>query len=85
MSDILEQIRGYLESRTGRKELRSMDPDESLLETGIIDSMVMVGLIAFIEERFGFRVEEDDMVPENFETLNRIARYVSRNTTPQSS
>ena len=85
MTDIIEEIRKYLESRTGRQELRTMQLDESLLETGIIDSMVMVGLTAFIEEKYGFRVDEDDMVPENFETLEAIANYIARNTAGKTS
>ncbi len=85
MSEIIEEIRNYLESRTGRQDLRTMELNESLLETGIIDSMVMVGLTAFIEEKYGFRVDEDDMVPENFETLEAIANYIARNTAGKTS
>ena len=80
MESIEQAIRDYLATHTGRDEAQTLSSDQSLLETGIIDSAVMVGLVAFIEERFGFTVDEDDMIPENFETLQAIARYVATRT-----
>ncbi len=81
MQDVEQAIREYLATHTGRDEVRTLDANESLLESGIIDSAVMVGLISFIEERYGFTVDEDDMIPENFETLAAIARYITESTS----
>ncbi len=77
MQEIEWAIREYLATHTGRDDVRTLGANESLLESGIIDSATMVGLISFIEEQYGFAVDEEDMVPENFETLAAIARYIS--------
>jgi len=52
-------------------------PDEPLLD-GLIDSTSMLRLVLFIEERFGVRVEDDELVPENFETIRSLAEFVER-------
>ena len=51
-------------------EQTQLDPDASLISSGIVDSLALLRLISFIEERFGVRIEDDEVVPDNFETLN---------------
>lgn len=53
-------------------------PDESLIEAGFIDSTGVLELVAFLEERFGFTVDDADIVPENLDSLSAIARYIER-------
>ena len=52
------------------------DASESLLESGIIDSTGIMHVVAFLEERFGITVEDDDMVADNLESVQLIARFV---------
>ena len=52
--------------------------DVSLERSHIVDSVRTLELIMFIEETFGFSVENDDAVPENFDTVNAIVSYVER-------
>jgi acyl carrier protein len=54
----------------------SLQYDESLLKRGIIDSMGFIQLIQFIEEEFNIKVENEEMIPENFETISGIARFI---------
>ena len=49
---------------------KKIDPDQSLINSGMVDSLALLRLIAFIEERFGITIEDDEVVPENFETIN---------------
>lgn len=53
-----------------------IDPDKSLITSGIIDSLGLLRLISYIEEQFGISVKDIDMVPENFETINKIETYI---------
>jgi len=50
--------------------------EESLLERGVLDSMAMVELIAFLEREFSVKVARTDMVPENFDSIQAIAQFV---------
>jgi acyl carrier protein len=54
--------------------------DVSLLGTGIVDSTGMLEVIEFVEGELGVTVGERDVVPENFDTIARIADYVQRRT-----
>jgi acyl carrier protein len=52
--------------------------DESLIETGVIDSTGVLELIEFLEESFGIAVEESETVPENLGSITGIEGYVDR-------
>ena len=57
---------------------QSLDPDDDLLEQRIIDSMGILKLVVFLEETHGIKVMDEDVVPENFQSLNSIVRFVER-------
>lgn len=54
--------------------------DDSFLEKGIIDSTGVLELVGHIETTYGFRVEADEITPENLDSLNKLAAFVSRKT-----
>ena len=76
---ISKEIREFLYEDHLSEEFENLTDDDSLLETGIIDSVKMLDLIEFIEKTFTFTVDEDDMVPENFDTINSLTEYISGN------
>lgn len=55
---------------------QKIDPDESLVISGILDSLSLLRLISFLEENFNVMVDDDEVVSENFETLNVIKAFV---------
>jgi acyl carrier protein len=57
----------------GRSGLES---DESLISNGVIDSLGILRLIAFLEEEFKISVEDAEVIPENFETINAMRELV---------
>ncbi|NLE46474.1 MAG: acyl carrier protein [Chloroflexi bacterium] len=57
----------------------------SLLEQGIVDSTGVVELVMFIEETFCFEVADEDVIPEYFDSVERLARYVRLHTSQESS
>jgi len=50
--------------------------DESLFETGLLDSFALTDLIAKLETEYGIRVPDSDLNPRKFDTLDKIAAYV---------
>ena len=56
----------------------TLAPDAPLISSGLLDSMDMLRLIAFIEEQFGVVVESEDVTSENFETLHYIKSFVEK-------
>ena len=56
----------------------SISHDDSLLESGTIDSTGILELVLFIEENFSISVNDDELVPDNLDSVNKIAEFVSR-------
>lgn len=52
--------------------------DDSFLEKGIIDSTGIMEVIFFLEQEFGISVDDEDMIPENLDSISRIVAFVSR-------
>lgn len=55
-----------------------LSPEEDLLGSGLIDSLGMIQLLAFIEEKFEVKVPPQDMTIENFMTVGAIGNYLER-------
>lgn len=70
-------VRDFLKRELG-KNVPNLGSDESLLETGTIDSMGVLQLVAFLESTYGIKVEDDDLMPENFDTIAAITSFVER-------
>jgi acyl carrier protein len=52
--------------------------DASFLEEGIVDSMGIMEVVAFVEETFGLAVEDQELVPDNFDSVSKLAAYIRR-------
>jgi acyl carrier protein len=73
--DVKDKVRAFvLEYAAGR--ITEVQDDENLLQTNIIDSLGSFRMIAFLEETFPLTIEDTDMVPENFRTLNDVESFV---------
>ena len=57
-------------------DIKSIGPDEDLLEQGIIDSMGIIKVISFIEEKFNIKIGDEDITLENFRTLNCLKKVI---------
>ena len=75
--DILKEIQGYVLSEFAA-ERDEIAPDENLLGQGILDSMGILKLVTFLEQRFGIETVDDDLVPENFESIGHMRDFVER-------
>ena len=52
--------------------------DTSFLEGGIVDSTNVLELVMFVEDKFGFKVEDQDIVPDNFDSVTKLSAFVRR-------
>lgn len=55
-----------------------LSDDESLLDSGIVDSTGVLELVAFLEEEFDIEVKDDELIPDNLDSLDRLAAFVDR-------
>lgn len=76
--DIRHSVRSFVEENfLLGSELEVADTD-SLLQLQIVDSTGFLEIVAFLETTFAIKVRDDEMVPENLETIANITAYVSR-------
>lgn len=59
-------------------DVTSIDPALPLVDNHIIDSLGLLRLIIFIEEEFGIEVCDEEVIPENFQTINDIQAFIQR-------
>ena len=78
MSDSLrDRIQKFiLENYLFTSDTGALALDDSLLGRGIVDSTGMLEIIMFIEEQLGVIVKDEEMVPENLDSVSRIAAFV---------
>ena len=79
---IEEQIREYVvDNFLFSEDGYHLPEDASFLEEGIVDSTGVLELVMFVEETFDVTVEDDEIVPENFDSVAQLAEYIHRKTT----
>jgi acyl carrier protein len=79
--DIEQRVRQYIVDNLqwyGSPE--TLTPDYRLIDNDVLNSMAIFEMVAFIEEAYAIEVEDQDLVPENFESIKAIARLVSEKT-----
>jgi acyl carrier protein len=69
-------FRTFITAHFPATKRRSLRNNDSLLESGIIDSLGILDLVSFIESEFDVAVSDDDLTPDNFQTIDRMAEFV---------
>ena len=59
-------------------EESALDNDTSFLEQGIIDSTGVLELVEWLEETFAMKVDDEELTPENLDSVNRLAQFIAR-------
>jgi acyl carrier protein len=75
-SNIKQQVRAFIVDNFLMGSAAEFADDASFMDNHFIDSTGFLELISFIEEEFHFRVEDNEMLPENFDSLDNVERYV---------
>ncbi len=74
-----EQIRGFIIENFLFGDAEPLTDDAvSLLDNGIVDSVGVMELVAWLEQNHGVKVEDQELVPENFDSVERLIRFVER-------
>ena len=74
-----QQIRSFiLSSFLFTDDESKLKNNDSLLEQGIMDSTGVLELVAFLESQFGIKVADDELLPENLDSVDQIAAFIAR-------
>jgi acyl carrier protein len=83
--EIKDRIRDFVTEEIVFEEGSSPLADETPLLVGIIDSLGLMQLAAFIEQEFGLEIDDSDMTADNFRDINAIVRLVERRITERKT
>lgn len=72
------KIRTYIAENLLFGDTAELKADESFLDKGIIDSTGILEIVVFLEEEFGVKVADHEMLPENLDSIGNIVRFVER-------
>ena len=77
---IAQAVRQFIVTNFYVPKPAELADEQSLLDNGIVDSTGMFELIAFIESTYGFKIKDEEMVPENLDSIAHITAFVSART-----
>ena len=84
--NVREILRGFVIDRflpsSGRE---NFDDEDSFMEKGIIDSTGVLELLEFIEEQFGFGVEDEEIIPDNLDSISKLTTFIHKKKENVSS
>jgi acyl carrier protein len=78
MNEMREQIRNYIVDNFLFGDDSGLDDSVSFLESGMIDSTGILEVIGFLEENFSIKVKDDELIPENLDSIGNLMGYVGR-------
>ncbi len=77
MSDLKQELRQFIDENFLFGVPTPYTNDDSLLENSIIDSTGVLELIAHLEGTYGFRVTDDELIPENLDSVDAIVQFIN--------
>ena len=78
MASMKSEIRQFIADQFLFGDDKKLGDGDSLLEAGIIDSNGILELINYLEERYGIKVNDDELMPENLDTIASIAAFLAK-------
>jgi acyl carrier protein len=79
MPDLQDELRRFIVDDLGAGDASGwIAPDADLIRGGIVDSLSVQQILEFCQARYAIKVEDDDLVPENLQTLDKLAAFVER-------
>jgi D-alanine--poly(phosphoribitol) ligase subunit 2 len=72
-AQVIEIIR-----RVTGNNIEGMDPDESLFDSGILDSFALTDVVTTLEKQFSISVPDSDLTPRKFQSISRIVAYIEK-------
>jgi acyl carrier protein len=78
MNAMHEQIRSYILDNFLFGDDSGLDDSVSFLDSGLIDSTGILEVISFLEETFSIKVKDEELVPENLDSIQNILGYLER-------
>ena len=83
--DYLNTIREFVVENFLFGDSSQLDENTSFLESGIIDSTGILELIQFLEETYDIKIEDEELIPENLDSLKNVVAFLDRKITMKTA
>ena len=78
MEAIQQRLRKFVTETFLFGDGADLKDDDSFIEKGIIDSTGILQVVDFVEQEFGFQVREEDLLPENLDSIDQLTTFIQR-------
>ncbi len=75
MNNVQDQIKNYIVTQFAYDQ-NALQPDDDLLNQGIVDSIGILQLVTYLEETFSIQIKDEEITPENFRSLSTLNNLV---------
>jgi acyl carrier protein len=83
MDHIAQELRSFVVENFLFGNGEKLNNSDSFLDNGIVDSTGILELVSFLDQKFGIRVEDEELVPENLDSIDRLVEYLGRKMQTQ--
>lgn len=80
-----ECIRNFIIEKFPLARKRGINFQDNLLESGILDSLGILDLVAFVEQNFGIALTDEELVPENFQSIEHLTAFVQSKSPSEAT
>ena len=84
MTEIKQKIKTFITENFLFGNDDGMTDDSSFLEEGIIDSTGVLELVTYLEEEFNINIQDDELIPENLDSINNVTAFLQRKANLES-
>ena len=80
-----ERIKGFILEKFPLARKHGLNNSDKLLESGILDSLGILDLVNFVEQEFAIHVSDEELVAENFQTVEHLTAFIQRKSNTNSA
>ena len=78
MQTLQDRLHGYILEKFPMAKKQVLGTEDDLLNGGVIDSLGILEVVSFIEQQFAITVEDEDLLPENFQSIDHMVAFVQK-------
>lgn len=78
LNAVRDRIKAFLEEKFPAARKGGLSDRDSLLEGGVLDSLGVLEVVGFLEHEFAIRINDDELAPQNFQSIEALAVFVGR-------
>ena len=82
--EVKSHIRDFVAGLAEQKGIIAVTDEDALTENGVIDSLAIFRVVMFLEDTFGIRIQDEEILTENFESIDTIEHFVNNKLTAKA-